>query len=193
YDTTTAYYFVAYDVFDHATVVGDNGANFTVLWIDTVPPELVDVSYSPSSPVLGSDVVLTCTVSDKHSSVSEVRATYQAGGSTKTVLMTEVQENVYSVTITNSDNITDLQVTIEVEDLAANTVSETIVIHYSQPSTSTTTTTSSTTTTTTSSSTTTTPAPTSTSPLGDLDTLLVGGVGIVVVLAIVLMLMRRKH
>ncbi|RLI49154.1 MAG: hypothetical protein DRO73_07165 [Candidatus Thorarchaeota archaeon] len=193
YDTTTAYYFVAYDVFSHATVVGDNGANFTVTWIDTVPPELVDVSYSPSSPVFGSDVVLTCTVSDEHSGVSEVRATYQAGGSTKTVLMTEVQENVYSVTITNSDNVTDLQVTIEVEDLAANTVSETVVIHYSQPSTSTTTTTSSTTTTTTSSSTTTTSAPTSTSPLSDLDTLLVGGVGIVVVLAIVLMLMRRRH
>ncbi len=170
YGQITEYYFEIYDIFDQVTVVNAGSTNYTVEWTDSVHPNIIDVSYSPSSPTFGTEVTLTCTIIDENSDVDHVSIRYSVGNSDFSETMRETGNNLFTAEIINSANNTDLDVTITALDIAGNSATLTITIHYTEPTTT----------------------PTSgTLDLTDMELIMVGG-AVLGVVFIVLILRRKK-
>ncbi len=77
YDTVVKFYIYAEDYANHSTVENNNSAYFQIRSIDSYPPELLSVSWSPQNPIVNQSITITCDIQDNGSGVDSVLLMYK--------------------------------------------------------------------------------------------------------------------
>jgi len=103
---------------------GNMGSSTVSFAVDTVPPNITDVSQSPEDNVLVEDIVkINATVTDVVSGVEWVALNYTNGNGTWVIVeMTNLEGNVWNATIPSFPYGTNVTYTVIAEDKVNNTI-----------------------------------------------------------------------
>jgi hypothetical protein len=108
-------------------------SNKVFFGVDTTPPDITDVSQIPDAEnVFDEDIVeVNATVTDNFSGVKQVLLNYTIGNGTWIIVnMTNLQENVWSGTISGFEYCTWVNYTITAEDNVGNMITTLEVYGY---------------------------------------------------------------
>ncbi len=79
YNTIIEFYIYAEDYAEQSVIANNNSAYYKIRWIDTTPPVLKEISWTPQLPEKDENITVNCVIEDNGSDVMSVTLRYQIG------------------------------------------------------------------------------------------------------------------
>ncbi len=123
YGTVINFYIYAEDYAGNFVIDNNTQQYYTIQWVDTIPPELSEVSWDPQTPNNNENITVSCHIIDEGSGIKTVSLFYKNNGEStyKEIKMTHTN-SVYMAVIPAPHNGESIAFYIVAEDNAQNTI-----------------------------------------------------------------------